>query len=234
MDPTLETQRPTDAAGDADLPPLPLRLLQVFVSPGVLAERLAVTPKWLTALLVSAVVVGLATLLIPVDVFLEAQRAAAIERGATMPEMPEVAVNAMRVAIPAFATLSIFVFALVFAGLYTLVFAFVLGDEGRFKQYLAVLAHSWFIAALFSLLLTPLKIRTGDPQFTLNLASFFFFLPDGYVLDVFRALDITQIWSTLVFAQGVHAIDRRRSFSSAATICLIVLLAFALVAAIFL
>lgn len=231
MDPTLETQKPTDEAGDAGLPPLPRRLLQVFVSPGVLADRLAVTPRWLSALVVSAVLVGLSTALIPVDVFLDAQRAAAIERGASMPDMPEQAVAAMRVAIPVFGMLSIFVFALLFAGLYTLVFAFVLGDEGRFKQYLAVLAHSWFIAALFSLLLTPLKIRTGDPQFTLNLASFVFFLPDGYIVDVFRALDITQIWSTLVFAQGVHAIDRRRGFGSAAVICLIFLLAFAMVAA---
>ena len=72
--------------------------------------------------------------------------------------------------------------------------------------------------------------RRGDPQFTLNVASFFF-LPDGYLLKVFRALDLAQIWSMLVFAQGAHAIDKRRSFGSAAAIALTVMLGITLVAA---
>ena len=78
----------------------------------------------------------------------------------------------------------------------------------------------------FGLLITPLRISTGDAQLTLNLASFLFFLEDGYVLNVFRMLDITQIWSTLVIAQGAHAIDSRRSFGSAAAILLTITLLF--------
>lgn len=234
MDPTPATSTWEVEERDSELPSLPRRLLHVFVSPGKLGEQLAETPKWLGALVVSALLIGISTALIPIEVFVEMQRAAAMERGAPMPDMPQGAIDAMRIGFPAFAVLSTFLFAFAFAGLYTLVFAFILGDEGRFKQYLAVLTHSWFIAALFSLLLTPLKIQAGDPQFTLNLASFLFFLPDGYILNVFRALDITQIWSTLVFAQGAHAIDARRSFGSAAAIGLVVLLAFALVAANFL
>jgi hypothetical protein len=97
-----------------------------------------------------------------------------------------------------------------------------------------VLAHAWFIAAVFALALTPLRISTGNPQFTVNLASFFFFLPEGYLLNVLRALDLSQIWSTLVFAQGAHAIDSRRSFGSAAGVGLTVVLAFALIVANFL
>ena len=162
---------------------------------------------------------------------LDAQRQAALQRGADFPEMSERALSVMRYVIPIGAVVTTFVMSVIFAGLYTLVFAFVLGDEGRFKQYLAVLAHSSFIAAVFTLLATPLRISTGDPQFTLNVGSFFIFLPDGYLLNVLRSLDLTQIWSTLVVAQGVHAIDRRRSFGSAATILLTILLAFVLVVA---
>jgi hypothetical protein len=77
--------------------------------------------------------------------------------------------------------------------------------------------------------LAPLRIATGDAQFSLSLASFVLFLPDGYFLNVLRMMDLTQIWSTLVVALGVHAIDPRRSFGSAATILLGILLAFALV-----
>ena len=213
------------------LPPIHVRLVWVFFSPGKLMARLAETPRWLMAMLASAAVVGLSMALVPPELMLEVQRQAAIERGVEFPEMGEGAVNAMRVVIPVASTLSTIVFSVVFAGVYTVLFAFILGDEGRFTQYLAAVTHAWFIAALFGLLVTPLRIATGDPQYTLNLASFFFFLPDGSFYNVFRALDLTQIWSTLVIAQGVHSIDRRRSFKSAAVILLSILFAFALLVA---
>ena len=118
-----------------------------------------------------------------------------------------------------------------FAGVYNVVFAFVLGDEGSYKQYLAVVSHAWFIPALFALLLVPLKISSGDAQLTLNLGLFMPFLPEGYFQNLFRFLDLTQIWSVLVIAQGAHVIDRRRSFGSAAAILLVLLLLMAAVIA---
>lgn len=219
------------ALDDLDFPSLPKRLLWVFVSPGKLNEHLAENPKWFAAMAVTALVIGIGMAAIPIEIFIEAQRMAALERGQEFPDLPEQAVTAMRFVIPGFTVLSTFLFNFVFAGLYTLMFAFILGDEGRYKQYLAVLAHSWFIAAVFSLALTPLRISTENPQFTVNLGSFLLFLPDGYFLNIFRALDLSQIWSTLVFAQGAHAIDRRRSVGSAAAIAMTVLLGFALIAA---
>jgi hypothetical protein len=168
-------------------------------------------------------------LLIPPELFIEAQREAALERGVELPEMTDRATLAMRIVIPATTVVATLAMSFFFAGLYTVIFAFVLGDEGRYVQYLAAVTHAWFIAALFGLLVTPLRISTGDPQLTLNLGSFFFFLPDGYFLNVLRVLDLTQIWSTLVIAQGAHAIDRRRSFGSAAAILLVILVGVALV-----
>lgn len=221
-----------DAGGaESSLPSLPARLLAVFVSPGKLMKQLAEEPKWIGALVVSAVIVGLSVALIPAEVFLETQRRAALERGVDFPAMSDGAINAMQVVIPVTAVLSSVLFSFVFAGIYTVIFAFILGDEGGFKQYLAAITHAWFIASLIGLLLTPLRISTGDPQFTLNLASFLFFLPDGYFLNVFRVLDLSQLWSTLVIAQGAHAIDKRRSFGSAATILISILVLVALVVA---
>lgn len=229
-DPLLDTEPPSEPdQPDHPLPALPARLLAVFVSPGRLMEQLAANPRWIGALLVSAALVGISMSLIPAEVFLETQRQAAIERGAEFPALPDNAVRLMRIVIPVTTVISSLVFSFILAGICTVIFAFILGDEGRYTQYLAVITHAWFIASLFSLLLTPLRIYTGDPQFTLNLASFLFFLPDGYVLNVFRVLDLTQIWSTLVIAQGAHAIDRRRSFGSAATILLVILVLLALV-----
>jgi len=214
---------------ESRLPALPARLFAVFFSPGKLMAQLAAEPKWFGALVVAAIVVGLSVALIPVDVMLEVGRQRALERGGEMPEIPEAATRVMRLVLPVTSVISTMIFYFVFAGLYTVIFAFILGDEGTYKQYLAVVSHASFIAVLFGLLLTPLRISTGDPQFTLNLASFMFFLPDGYLLNVFQAMDLTQIWSMLVVAQGAHAIDGRRSFTSAAMILMGILVAMALV-----
>jgi hypothetical protein len=224
-----DERHPSRGRGQASLPALPARLAAVFFSPGRLMRQLTGTPAWLGALFVSAAVVGLSMLLIPAELFIEAQREAALERGVELPEMTERAMLAMRIVIPTTMVVVTLAMSFFFAGLYTVIFAFVLGDEGRYVQYLAAVTHAWFIAALFGLLVTPLRISTGDPQLTLNLGSFFFFLPDGYFLNVLRVLDLTQIWSTLVIAQGAHAIDRRRSFGSATAILLVILVGVALV-----
>jgi hypothetical protein len=210
---------------------LPRRLLMAFTAPGKLMEELAEHPRWVGALFLTTAVVGLSLAVIPVDLIIEANRQAAMERGTDLPEFGERAVNMMRIVVPVGAMVGSLLFTVVFTAVCTFVFVFVLGDEGRFAQYLAAVSHAYFIPALFGLLVTPLRISTGDPQFTLNLASFFGFLPDGYFLHFLKVFDLTQIWSLLVIAQGVHAVDRRRSFVSAASILLGLFSALALVIA---
>ncbi len=228
---------PTDEAAPApepSLPSLPARLVAVFFSPGKLMEQLAAEPRWVGVLLVGAIAAGLSAALIPIDLIVEANRQQMLELGIEYSERSEDVIRSLRMLLPIATVPATMFMVFLFAGVCTLIFAFILGDEGTYKQYLAVVSHAWFIAVLFGLLVTPLRIATGNPQYTLNLGSFMFFLPDGYLLNVFRALDLTQIWSTLVIAQGAHAIDTRRSFTSAATILMGILLAMALVLARFL
>ena len=213
-----------DAALVSTLPSLPARLVSVFVSPANLMQQLAEEPKWIGALLVGAFVAGLSMALVPVEMILEVQRQASLDAGLEMPEMPQRALTLMRIVIPVTTVTMTAVMSFVLAGVYTVVFAFILGDEGTYKQYLAVISHAWFIAVLFGLLITPLRISQGDVQLTLNLGNFLFFLPDGYFTNLLRLLDLTQIWASLVIAQGIHAIDPRRSFASAARILLVLLL----------
>ena len=152
-----------------------------------------------------------------------------LARGGTPFPMPDRVTGWMSILTVVGAALSTSIAIPIGAGVLTGIFAFVLGDEGSYRQYLAVTAHSFFIPALVGLLIIPLKIATQDPQLTLNLGSFFFFLPSGYWLGVLTAMDLTQIWSSLVIAQGTHCIDRRRSFRSAVVILLSLMLAMALI-----
>ncbi len=219
---------------ERSLPALPRRLLDTFFSPGKMAEAVARDPKWLGALVVSMVLVAVSTALIPPEMMAEVQRRAALARGATPPPMTERTLQFIRWLSIGGSAMAIAMISVLMSGIYTLIFVFVLGDEGRFKQYFGIFTHAMFIPTLLSLPLVPLRIQTGDPQFTLSLGSFLVFLEPGYLLNVFRFLDLVQLWSTAVIAFGAHAIDRRRSFGSALTIMMFVTLAFALIFANFL
>jgi hypothetical protein len=212
-------------------PPLPRRLLDAFFSPGKMVQAVARNPHWVGALLVCVGLIALATWLTPPELFAEMQRRAALERGVDAPPMTDRTLRVIRIASVVGGSIAFGLMAFVLSGLYTVIFAFVLGDEGRYKQYLAVFAHAAFIPALLSLTLVPLRIAAEDAQFSLNLASFAVLLEPGYFLNVLRMMDLTQIWSTLVVALGVRAIDDRRSFTSAAAILLGIQLAVALVVA---
>ena len=218
----------------ADLPAsatrsLPRRLYDTFVNPSRMGRAVADNPKWIGALLVVLALIALSSALLPAEMFVEVQRRAALARGVTPPTMTEDTLRIIRIFSIVGGPFAVGIITFVFAGLYTFVFGFVLGDEGRYRQYLALTAHAAFIPALLSLLLVPLRIQTGDPQFSLNLASFLFFLEPGYVLNVFRMMDLTQLWATVVTALGAHQIDRRRGFGSALVILLCFMLVVALV-----
>lgn len=212
-----------------DAPPLPRRLLDAFLSPSRMGSAVAEGPKWLGALLVVMGLIALSSALLPPELFAEMQRRAALAQGQTPPPMTEATLRVIRIVSIIGGPIGVAIISFIAAGFYTFVFAFVLGDEGRYKQYLALSVHAAFIPALLSLPLVPLRIRTGDPQFGLNLASFLFFLEPGYVRNVFRMLDLTQIWSTVVMAIGIHQIDRRRGVASALTVLMAFMLAIALV-----
>ena len=225
----MDESHSADAPEESEIPALPVRLLNVFLSPGKVMETVAKNPMWVGALLVGASLVAVQAALIPVDLMLEAQRQAALDAGREAPELPEAFMNVMRYVTPVFWMIGIALFTFFSAALYWLIFSFVLGDEGRYRQYLAVGTHALFVPAVIGLALVPLKIMTGDAQATLNMGLFLFFLPDGYLADVFRLMDLTGIWSALIVAQGAHAIDAKRGFGSAAVVTIGVTLAFALV-----
>ncbi|MDH3205971.1 MAG: YIP1 family protein [Gemmatimonadota bacterium] len=215
-------------------PSLPRRLLDTVMSPGRMAGAVAENPRWLGAMLVGAVLLGLSIAVLPWELFEAMQRRVLLESGRAAPEVPENVRTALRIGSIVGGALAFVIFSFIGAALSTFIYAFVLGDEGTYRQYLAVGVHAAIIPATVALLLAPLRITAGDPQLTLNVGTFMVFVPAGYLAGVLQALDFSQIWSALVAAQGMHAIDHRRSVRSAAAIQLGILLVIALIAGWFL
>lgn len=201
------------------LPPFHVRVGQVFFSPGRLSEALAVHPSWFAVLVLGAVLLALQSWLIPIEVWEAMFREMMIQQGRPVPEgMAGPGVGFMRISAVVFGPLMFAVIAFLLAGVATVIFAFVLGDDGRYRQYLAVICHAWIIPTFVGLLLVPLRIAEQNPQLTLNLGTFLYFLPEGYVLKVMTMLDLTQLWAWAVVGWGAHAIDSRRSVGSAVAI----------------
>lgn len=218
-----------DATDLVTIPGIHRRFVDTFFSPSKMNAYLAAEPRWVVALVVSVALMGLQVALIPPEVWESLMREQSLAQGGPPLPMPDWVTDWMGILAAVGAAMTTAIAIPIGAGFLTVIFAFVLGDEGSYRQYLAVTAHSFFIPALVGLLIIPLKIATQDPQLTLNLGSFFFFLPSGYWLGVLTAMDLTQIWSSLVIAQGAHCIDRSRSFRSAVVILLSLMLAMALI-----
>ena len=216
------------------VPSLPTRLLQTIVSPSKMAATVAEHPRWIGAMLVAAALLSLSLALIPVEVMQEMQRRMVIQSGRQVQEIPEAAQNVVRIVTIVAPAIAFIVMAFIGAAITTFIFAFVLGDEGTYKQYLAVGVHAAVVPTLAAVLLAPMRIAAENPQLTINLGTFLPFLPDGYLANVFQAMDVTQIWAALITALGIHAIDRRRSFASAAVIQMGLVLVVALIAGYFL
>ncbi|HEX9886941.1 MAG TPA: Yip1 family protein [Longimicrobiales bacterium] len=202
------------------LPPLPLRFVQVFVSPGVLFEKLKENPRWFGALALGTVLAIAAMAAIPADVWTEWFRLRMMESGQEMPEGMDFG-GVQRVFAMVAGVLGYLLFSVILAGILTVIFGFVLGDEGRYKQYLAIVTHGGLIGTLGGVLVTPLRIIQRDPQATLNVGLFAPFLEDGYLLNLLTMLDFFTLWGTVVMALGVASLDKKRTWGSATAVLLV-------------
>jgi hypothetical protein len=218
----------------APLPSLPQRLIQVFFSPGEVFTALREKPVWFGALAVCAVFIFLSTVFIPTEVWIEFSRAQMIESGQEVPAGFESSGAIIRIVSVIVGPIAFFVMSFLIAGIITLVFSILLGDEGRYVQYLAVMAHASIISSVGALLLLPLKLSQGDPSLTLNVGTFFgFFLDGGYLSRVLKMIDLFALWSFAVMAVGVTKIDPRRSFGSALTVFMLFAVGMALLFGLF-
>lgn len=215
------------------MPSLPGRLLRTFVAPGELFEKLRERPLWAGALVLGAVLVGLSVILVPVEVWQEMVREQIREQGQEMPPGFEGGGTLFRISSVVGGVAFWFIWAFLLAGLVTLFFSFLLGDEGGYKQYLAVVSHALLISAVGAVLVVPLKIAQGDPSLSLSLGTFAFFLEEGYPLRVLKNLDLFGLWGYGVMAVGVGKLDPDRSAGVAAAVLFAFALAGALVFGIF-
>jgi hypothetical protein len=226
------TEPPATESAVAGPPSLPARVVQVFVSPAQLFDRLAERPLWLMTLFLGGLMVVAGIVAVPADVWAEFFRAQMLEAGQPVPEGIEAGGNLFRIFGAIGGVIFWFVWAFAVAGIATVIFAFLLGDDVRFKQVLSATSHSLLIVAIGGLLILPLRIAQRDPQLVLSVGTFFPFL-EGYPAAFLGSLDLFALWAFAVLGLAVSRFDSNRSPGVAITVLLGVFIALMSVLSIF-
>ncbi|MEJ2538420.1 MAG: hypothetical protein P8188_00330 [Gemmatimonadota bacterium] len=202
-----------------------LRRLGLLVyAPGRLGDHLRSRPVWWDALVLGALLLAAANLAIPADVWADFLRTQQLSGGGGVGagEMAEpVRGDLIRISASIGGSVAWVLFMFISAGIMAFIFAFVLGDEGRFRQYLAGTAHAALLTGMGALLVSPLKAARRDPELTLSVGTFLQgALRDTYLGSVLGALDLFGLWAWVVMGIVFSRFDERRSAGSAVGIVL--------------
>ena len=218
---------------EADGPGLVGRYIRVFISPDILFQGLRRRPVWAGAMLLGSCLVLAGTVLMPPELTIATLRERALEQGRAFPPRLADRMELFRFVGAAGAFVFWALLLTIFAGLVTLFFAFLMGHEGTFRQYLAVVVHAHLISATSTVLLLPLRIVAEDAQLLLSLGSFAVFLEPGYLLRFLSFLDLFGLWAWVLVGLGVARIGRKESWAGGVVIVMIIPVTMAAVIAIF-
>ncbi len=225
-----DSTTPPDAAA---LPSLPVRVMNVFIAPGELMAGLKDKPAWAGALVVGAILVVLSAVLLPAEIFEATMRQAILESGGPAPDNLETLARIGRVVGIVGGGVFLLIFAAGTAGVVTLIFRFMLGDGGTYRQYLAVLAHAFLIAAVGGLAVLPLRISAQDASMMLSIGTLMPFLQEGYLARSLGFLDLFGLWAWAVVGIGIAALEPKRAVGGAIAIVMVIPIAMAFIFGIF-
>lgn len=192
------------------LPALPVRALQVFVSPGTLFERLRERPAWLDVLVLVAALSLASTLLIPEELVREAMMQQAPE--GTDAEQVEQFTGFLRWTGMISAVVGPLFVAAVVAGVAHLVFTLVLGGRCTYRQLFSAASHMMLVPTVGTLVTVPLILATGDVQTSLALHLLAPGIDTGtYAFRLLRGLNVFGLAGAVVMGVAVGQLYRSRS-----------------------
>ena len=193
-------------------PSLPVRMGQIFFSPGDLFDALRERPVWLDMMIVLIVCAVASQLVIPEERF----------RELFMQQMPpgtdpadaESIIDFSRRFGAIMSAVFMPVSAAVIAGVLILNYNVILGGEARFRQLFSAVTHSFLILTAGGFLVLGLILAGGD-QVVLSPALLFPDLGDGYLARIAYRINIFAVWTSVVLGIAVGRVYPKRSAGAA-------------------
>ncbi|MCY3699821.1 MAG: YIP1 family protein [Gemmatimonadetes bacterium] len=213
------------------IPSLPVRIVQVFVSPAKLFDALRQRPAWMGAVLG---LIGLSIalqLLMPVVVPEEIRRAATeaqFERFVQDPAALEQQVDAVMSQGPVGGIVTVIIATpivlSIIAGLLLIAFNVILGGEASFKQLLSAAAHAMYIGTVGGIVSIGL-MAVGAEIVTLTPGLF---LPEmeGFIGRFLNGINVFSVWTCGVLGVAVSRFYPGRSVAAGTTYLLVLYLIF--------
>jgi hypothetical protein len=222
---------PGTAGGGEPVPNVFSRIVQVFVSPGALFERLKNNPVWMDVMLLM-IVVGLAGYFMIVEspLMVTIQEQAAARAGTDVPmEQLAIAKWSMRI----FALVGTPLFMAIIAAVLLLIFNVLLGGEATFRQLFSATTHASIINFVGGMITWPLIRARQDVEITLALDLLVPGLSEGYLYRVLHGINFFSLWTGFVLGIAVSKIYPGRSAGSSAAIIIGVYVAIVAIFAVF-
>ena len=215
--------------GEHGIPSLPVRIVQVFVSPAKLFDALRHQPAWIGAVLaligVSIALQFLTPVIVPEDVrrtMFESQFVA----GGTDPAIAEQQIEFWLQWSPVvFGVGAVVVTPIalsIVSGLLLIAFNVLLGGEGTFRQLFSASAHAFYVNLVGGLaVLVLMVLGSENPILTPGL-----FLPEieGFVGRFVNGINIFAVWTCGVLGVAVSRIYPGRSVAAGTTYLLVLYL----------
>lgn len=205
----------------SQLPALPTRVVQLFVSPAKLFDGLRERPAWLGALGLLVALGGLGAFLLPTELMEQAMLAQA-PPDATPEQLEQMEQVASAAAWTKYLVVLFWVFAAAAVpALLITIYNFALGGTASYRQLFASTTHALLIPAIGGLVTLPLVIQTGDIQTALALHL----LVPGIETDTFlyrllQGLNVFGLWCCVVLGVAVSRIYPKRTAGNAAMVVL--------------
>jgi hypothetical protein len=212
-------------------PALPARVIGVVVSPRETYKAVAERPRVLGVLLLTTLLSAMAQFgFLSSEVGRKAsldaidQQVRLVEAlGGTINDEAYARMTAGVERTPYIASGSILIFSpivsLVLAGVFLGVFNGLLGGNARFKQVLAIVAHSGVVWTLAGLLALGIGYVTGRASGTSRLSVFFPMLNEtGFLAHFLGYVDLLWLWAFVNSAIGLAVLYKRRTGPIAVTL----------------
>ena len=202
--------------------PLPGRIRDTFLAPGRLFATFGGEPPWVGAMLVATAIAAVAVAAEPAQFYLDQMEGAVSRRGTpveiTSPPEQIVLWGRVMAIFSALAGHPLIGFAA--AGLLTLVFRVIGRGDATFRQYLAVSAHALLIVSAGMVAAVLLRLALGGPEALPTIGTFSGAGRDGALGRVLHGINLFTLWTLVVLAIGVAAVERRVTRSAATTLLL--------------
>lgn len=181
------------------------RVAETFWSPVALFRRFGADAPWWDAALLAALLTVSSFLLVPAS----AWDAMAREAVRANPQAPMMSAGMQMGISMAFGFVFLWIVLFIQAGILTLVFNVFMSGTARFRQYLALSAHTAIIGAVGAFANLPVIAKQGNLRATISLGALVGGDPDSFLAKLLGFFSVFLIWQLVVVGLGVSAMNRK-------------------------